>query len=69
MWLVRDGISSKVWTAFPAIKRALELAGPNLTADTIVEACETGFKEYENGFIGPVTYSPKSHIGANSPQA
>jgi len=55
MLLVRDRTSSKVWAAFPAIERALELAGPNLTADTIVEPCETGFKDYESGFIGPVT--------------
>jgi len=68
MWLVRDRTSSKAWTAFPAIERALELAGPNLTADTIVEACETGFKDYENGIIGPVTYSPKRHNGENSAQ-
>jgi len=54
------------WPIYAAMQRALELTGPNLTTDTLINTLETGFKDYTIDIIGPVTYSQKSHKGTNS---
>lgn len=60
------GMPYVVWPLYDSLQRALELAGPNLTTDTLIKALETGFKGYTIGMYGPVNWSPTNHKGANS---
>jgi branched-chain amino acid transport system substrate-binding protein len=53
------------WLYWPAIQHALELAGPNLTTETLQKALDTGFKGWTNGMMGPIYYGPDNHKASN----